>query len=168
MATIIAGLSSQLSDSDTLEWRVGLGKRRLDRDIKAGLGSLPLRELLSITQLQVGAKWQKRMNTHTLWHMGLTLHPVLNQSLAVDSFGLYDPITLRLGKQSTDRRITAGLAHRFSSIWQVELHWGMDIMRPQASATEIWKKSGVPQVTVRYPGSQQRMSDVSLQLSAHF
>jgi hypothetical protein len=102
------GYRYPFSEAQSLEATLGLGQRRLDRAIQASIGSLPLREVLGTTQLQLGATWQQHLSARSQWHAGIALHQALRQSLAVDSFGLYDPITLRPAKQ-LDMRVHAGI-----------------------------------------------------------
>lgn len=165
--SLSAGYRYAFSEAHSLEATLGLGQRGLDRAIQASLGSLPLREVLSTTQLQLGAKWQHRLSAHSQWHAGIELYQALRQSLAVDSYGLYDPITLRPAKQ-LDTRLHAGASYAFSPQWRIAANVGLDRIKPGASSTEIWRKNGVPAAGVRYPGSTQRALDYGLVLSTHF
>jgi hypothetical protein len=166
-ATVNLGYRLRWSDRQSLEYSIGIGQRRLDRDIRPTLGSLPLREIMSTSQLNLSARWHQQLGTQTQWHAGIAVQPSLRQNLRVDSYGIFDPITLQLSKH-LDSRLFAGFTHSFSTTWRVRGELGMDRIQPEASSTEIWRKNGVPSASVRYPGSKQKSLDLRFEVSTSF
>lgn len=143
----------------------GLAQQRLDRDILPGLGSLPLRETLDTTRLVAGVRWRspslQAFGRPVALNAAFDALPALRSRLAVDSYGLYDPVTLAPGRGIDwhlqlrgDIQVTPQ-----ASLW---LGLGYQSFKPGASATAIWTRNGVPAVTVRYPGSKQVLRTVTV------
>ena len=151
----------------------GLVQRNIDRNILATAGSLPLRETLQSTQLSLQAMVQGGAAKAVLgpgslsWQAGVQLLPSLRHRLKVDSFGLYDTITLSPAR-NTDWKVSAGFAFALNPVWSVGADISHQSLRPGASSTEVWTKSGVPSASVRYPGSVQSATGLAISLRASY
>lgn len=154
-------------------WGVALGLEhlRIDRHILPALGSLPLRETLDSTRAVLGLESKTEFSSVLGWPLqlavGVDLLRTLRQELAVDSFGLYDPLRL-LPAPSTDGRATLRLTLAPNASSQVWFAVQRENFNPGSTAFQSWTRMGVPASTVRYPGSRQSMQQISVGASWQF
>lgn len=156
-----AGRIWQVRDDARLSLSGGLEQLHLDRNILAGVGSLPLQETLNTTHAVVGMQWAQRLgeisDTAATVTVALDWMPALKTRIAVNSFGLFDPITLKPGLSQDLRlslRLDKPLTQRLGG-WIGARH---QRYRPGETGTEVWTKNGVAAATVRYPGSEQSLT----------
>ena len=165
--SLLAGYAWKVSDQGRLRVSGGLEHLRIDRQIQPALGSLPLHETLSLLRGVAGLQWAHGGELGMHWAAGLDwLHSVRSR-LAVDTYGLYDPITLQPGR-SNDWRAHVQASYRWHSGWTGKLMLSTESIRPGASAQEVWTQQGVPAVSVRYPGSRQSLTTLQAGLSWQF
>ena len=160
--------------SSSAQWQVSSGLERLQiqRHILPGLGSSPLREVLTTTRAMASVAVQQDLpatwvSAPVALSVGLDVMPALRSRLDVDSFGVFDPITLQPAR-STDWRVklkTELALSRQASLWLGYMH---ESLQPGGSSLEVWTRGGVPTAGVRYPGSQQSLRTLSMGLSLGF
>jgi hypothetical protein len=150
---------------------LGVSNTQVDRSILPSFGSLPLREKLDSTQAVMGTSAQMQLfqlRQHPLsFSAEINLLPALRNRLLVDSFGLYDPITLKPAL-NVDWNAKAKLSYRPSPWFGLWLTLQRQSLTPGATGYQTWNKGGVPSVSVRYPGSQQFLNQITMGCSIHF
>jgi hypothetical protein len=166
-AEALAGWHLEFSESQKLKLAIGVGQIRIDRNILPTLGSLPLREKLNTTHVILDGVWEQQYLPNSSWHAGFKLRSDARQELLVDSFGQYDHITLK-PRKSVGGAVYVGAKHTLSPQSSLQAQLTIDGISPGPSETALWRKSGVPVATVRYPGSQQRAISIDLRFSRLF
>lgn len=155
------------------QWQVsgGLERLQIQRHILPALGSSPLREVLTTTRAVASVAVEQdllaALGAPIVLSAGLDVMPTVRSRLDVDSFGVFDPITLQPA-HSTDWRVklkTALAMSRQATLWLGYTH---ESLQPGGSSLEVWTRGGVPTAGVRYPGSQQSLRTLSMGLSLVF
>jgi hypothetical protein len=156
--------AAQTHSQTSWQWSGGMERLHIDRNILPGLGSLPLREVLTTTRAVAGVavahrgspQWVAGQSLTPSAKLGLDVLRGVQTHLDVDSFGLYDPITLHPAN-STDWRVKLQAMLAVGPHLQFSLGLEHLSFRPGDSSLEVWNKAGVPAARVRYPGSRQSM-----------
>lgn len=154
---------------------LGIDHLRMDRNILPALGSLPLQEVLDSTRLLLGVGVQHALPSLPWgdggmpgqFSAGVEILPAVRNRIAVNSLGLYDPITLAPARQ-TDWRWHAKAEWRLMSQVRLSLGVAQERFQPGGSAVDIWRQNGVAVAGVRYPGSVQSMRRWTLGLDWSF
>jgi hypothetical protein len=150
---------------------LGISNTQVDRSILPSFGSLPLREKLDSTQAVIGTSAQLRLFEVMQRPLSLSaevnLLPTLRNRLSVDSFGLYDPITLKPAR-NVDWNAKVKLGYQPSQWIGIWLTLQRQSLTPGSTDYQIWTKNGVPSALVRYPSSQQFLNQMMMGCSFHF
>ncbi|MEY2952443.1 MAG: hypothetical protein RLZZ401_530 [Pseudomonadota bacterium] len=159
----------QVSEGLEWQWSGGVERLQVDRNILPALLSLPLREVLTVSRAVVGVdgRYQPATLPRLSVSGGVALLPGLGSRLAVDSFGLYDPISLTPARH-TDWRLHMTTAWQLAPNQSLTLTLQREDLRPGSSTTEIWTRNGTPAAGVRYPGSAQSLTSLSMGLAWAF
>jgi hypothetical protein len=160
-----AGHGWAVSDTSVVTMSTGIGKLSIDRHILPSLGSLGLQEQLDTWRASLAANLQLRPAKAPLMPaqitMGVEALPALRTRLQVNSFGLYDAVTLAPGR-SVDWRTHVQAQWDVAPGNQFWLQIGHASYKPTRSDIQVWTRGGVPAATVTYPGSQQQLSNLRM------
>lgn len=150
---------------------VGVDQLQIDRNLRPSPLSSALREKMDSTRALLGAGVVKEWTALPGWPLqvsvGVDVLRSLRQRLAVDSFGLYEPITLSPAN-STDWRTTLRMALAPSASSKVWLTVEREGFNPGSTPYQAWTPSDVPATLVRYPGSRQSLQSLSIGASWQF
>ena len=147
----------------SLGWQAGLGAQRIDRAIQASLLSLPATEVLHSRVLDLGLDWRQDLGHAWQWQAGLATHWPLWQRLRVNTFGEFDPFSLRPGQRGWT---SAELALQWAWTPAVALVAGLraEGLRFGPAAAAAITRGGQPAGVSSYPGSTQRLLATQLGL----
>jgi len=147
-------------ETSSLALFLGLENIQVDRNILPSLGSLPLREILDSTHAVIGARAQVPLLNMAQRPLVLSVEanllPMLRNRLTVNSFGLYDVITIEPG-QNIDWRTQLKLNYNPIASLRVWVSLQHQTLTPGSTPFQSWNQNGVPATQVRYPGSQQTL-----------
>ena len=156
-----------LNERSDMKLQVGLDHLQIDRQIRAALGSLPLHETLGLTRGLLGLHWSHGEPFGWRWEAGVDVLRRMRSQLKVDTYGLYDPITLQPGN-GTDWRFRVQAAYRWQGGLTGFVTVSQDTVRPGASSQEVWSQQGRPVLAVRYPGSHQTLKNLQAGVAWQF
>lgn len=150
---------------------VGVDQLQIDRNMRPSPFSAPLRERLDSTRALLGASVVMEWTALAEWPLqisaGVDVLRSVRQRLAVDSFGLYDPITLSPAN-STGWRAALRMAVVPSAASKVWLSVERENFNPGSTPYRAWTPGDGPATLVRYPGSRQSMHSMSIGASWQF
>lgn len=158
-SAVQVGREWAVNDCNDIVLLAGLERLSVDRNILPAMASLPLREKLSLVQAAIGLQWAHAGSVRRgwSWDAGAFALAGLQSRLQVDSYGLYDTVTLQPAR-AVDWRAEAGLLYRWSPQVAASLRLGHETATPGASSQDIWYRAGIPAAGVRYPGSRQSLT----------
>ncbi|MEQ1533264.1 MAG: hypothetical protein HOO97_07060 [Sideroxydans sp.] len=149
----------------------GFGHTQVSRNIFPSANSLPLHETLDITQARIGSTVQLPIlnvaQSPLIFSIEATALPAVRNRLEVNTFGLYDPITLKPGLK-IDWSVKATLDFQPSSVLNVWAYAERQSLTPSSTPYQIWTQGGVAVTAVRYPGSKQFMNHVVMGIGVQF
>lgn len=150
---------------------LGLDSMQMDRNILPAPFASPLREKLDSTRALLGAEFKTELPTPMNWPLivsaGVDVMRAVDQRLSVNSYGIYDLITLN-PTPGTDLRARFKLSLAPSSSSRLWLAFEREEFNPGSTTFQTWAKNGVPAALVRYPGSHQTMQSISVGASWQF
>ena len=162
-----AGYVWRVSEHDRLTLLGGVEHLQIDRQIQPALGALPLHETLNLLRCAAGVQWMHGGDLGFNWTAGVDLLRSVRSRLKVDTYGLFDPITLRPGA-GNDWRAHVQAAYRWQGGLTMTVRASKESIRPGASSREVWTLNGVPAVSVSYPGSKQSLTGLHAGLTWRF
>jgi hypothetical protein len=154
-----------VADLGRLSFRLGMRWWRIDRTIASTALSQSLEEVMQARSWLVRVEARGRLRDHPKqgWRVAAQVERPDQQSLQVNSFGVFDPATLHPA---------GGRTWGFDAVWQYEWRpaWrlcagaGFNRWRIGASASQLVTRAGVPVAVATYPGSTQQLKGLQLSI----